>query len=85
MERRHLGLPDKDNDGRNEADAALLGILGFYCRGDRDQMDRLFRRFGLYRDKWDRADYRERTLDLALDGQTKFFGDDRPERERVGG
>ncbi len=74
----------KDNDGRSEADAALCEILAFYCRGRRDQIDRLFRRSGLYREKWDRDDYRERTIDLALDGKTKFFGDDRPKGESIG-
>jgi len=75
----------KDNDGRSEADAGLLEVLAFYCRGDREQMARIFSRSGLYREKWDRADYRERTIDLALDGKTKFFGDDRAATDGANG
>lgn len=39
----------------SEADLALCMILAFWCGGDLDQMDRLFRESGLMRDKWDRA------------------------------
>ena len=35
----------------SEADAALLAILGFWCSGDKAQMDRLFRQSGLMREK----------------------------------
>ena len=42
-----------DYESRSEADFALLAILAFWTRGDRDQMDRLFRRSGLMRPKWD--------------------------------
>lgn len=37
----------------SEADAALLAILAFWCGGDQEQMDRLFRQSCLMRDKWD--------------------------------
>lgn len=39
----------------SEADMALAEILAFWCGGDTEQMDRLFRRSGLMRDKWDRV------------------------------
>ncbi len=55
------------------ADLALCSHLAFWCGGNRDQMDRLFRRSGLYREKWERPDYRERTFAKALDGRTEFF------------
>jgi len=38
----------------SEADMALCSMLAFWCGWDTEQMDRLFRRSGLYRDKWDR-------------------------------
>ena len=38
---------------QSEADAALLATLAFWCSGDKEQMDRLFRQSGLMRDKWD--------------------------------
>ena len=57
------------------ADASLLAILAFWTR-DRAQLDRLFRRSGLMRAKWDEKrganTYGERTIDavLAMGGAT---------------
>ncbi len=53
----------------SEADLALCSLLAFWCDGDADRIDRLFRLSGLYRDKWDRADYREATICRALEAQ----------------
>lgn len=39
---------------QSEADLACCSHLAFWCGRDIDQMDRLFRRCGLYRGKWDR-------------------------------
>lgn len=36
----------------SEADAALCGMLAFWCGRDSEQIDRLFRRSGLMREKW---------------------------------
>ncbi|MDP9411665.1 MAG: DUF3987 domain-containing protein, partial [Actinomycetota bacterium] len=47
------------------ADLSLLSLLSFWTQ-DPAQLDRLFRRSGLYRPKWERTDYRERTIDRAL-------------------
>ncbi len=47
------------------ADLALLSRLAFYSQ-DPNQLDRLFRRSGLYREKWERQDYRNRTIQRAL-------------------
>ena len=44
---------DYGND-HSRADLALCRILSFWCRGDAERVDRLFRRSGLMRDKWDR-------------------------------
>jgi putative DNA primase/helicase len=58
-----------DIDGypsRSEADMALCGLLAFWAGGDPDRIDRLFRRSGLMRDKWERADYRGRTIGKAI-------------------
>lgn len=52
---------------RSEADLGLLNMLHFWVGPDRDGLDRLFRRSALWREKWDRDDYRDRTLDLVLD------------------
>ncbi len=37
------------------------------------RIDGLFRQSGLYRDKWERADYRNHTISRALDGRTEFY------------
>lgn len=58
----------------SEADLALVGILAYWTGGDRDRIDQLFRRSGLCRDKWtERRDYRDRTIDKALEGQTEHY------------
>lgn len=57
---------------QSEADQALCAILAFWCGGDVSQMDRLFRQSKLYRDKWERQDYRGATLQKAV-MQTKEF------------
>lgn len=44
-------------DSHSEADMALCFILAFWTRRDTRQMDRLFRRSGLYREKWDERHY----------------------------
>jgi NrS-1 polymerase HBD domain/AAA domain/Winged helix-turn-helix DNA-binding len=57
----------------SEADLALLGVLAFWTR-DPDQLDRLFCRSGLYREKHDRDDYRARTIAKALSGGETYSG-----------
>ena len=52
---------------QSEADLALCMILAFWTDGDPDQMDRIFRTSGLYREKWERPDYREATIQTAID------------------
>jgi len=51
---------------RSEADAALAGMLAFWCQRDPERIDRLFRLSGLYRSKWDRTNYRQRTIRMVL-------------------
>ena len=63
------------NDGESEGDGALCEILAYYGGPDPDRIDRLFQRSARMRDKWQRADYRERTIALALRGKTRFYGD----------
>jgi hypothetical protein len=40
-------------DSQSQADAALCSTLAFWTRKDAEQMDRVFRRSGLMRPKWD--------------------------------
>ncbi len=50
-----------DPDGQSEADAALVSHLSFWTGRDCDRIDRLFRRSGLMRPKWDRSAGQGRT------------------------
>lgn len=52
---------------QSEADLSLCLILAFWTDCDADQIDRIFRSSGLYRDKWDRDDYRNTTIQSAID------------------
>jgi hypothetical protein len=52
-------------DSHSEADQALCNLLAFYST-DPDQINRIFHRSKLYREKWDRDDYRESTIQAAL-------------------
>ena len=54
-------------ESASEADSALCTLLAFWCDRDQEQMDRLFRQSGLYRPKWERQDYRIRTLNHACE------------------
>ena len=60
---------------RSEADLALCRQLAFWCGRHPDRIDALFRRSGLFREeKWAvRTDYRERTINMALEGTTAFY------------
>jgi putative DNA primase/helicase len=53
------------HNNESEADLALCSMISFYTQ-DTGQIDRIFRSSKLYREKWDRADYRERTMDQSL-------------------
>jgi len=57
----------------SRADLALCGMLGFWTGGDRSRIDVMFRQSGLYRSKWEREDYRNRTINKALEGRTEFY------------
>ena len=61
------------DSSHSEADLALCSHLAFWCGGDTSQMDRLFRSSSLYRDKWERDDYREQTLRTAVRGCREFY------------
>lgn len=70
---------------QSEADLALCITLAFWCNRDIDQMDRLFRTSGLYRDKWLRDDYRTQTLDRATVLCEETISDYRHEQDKKRG
>ncbi|MDQ3694292.1 MAG: DUF3987 domain-containing protein [Chloroflexota bacterium] len=61
------------------ADLALASMLSFWTQ-DLAQLDRLFRRSGLMRDKWERTDYRDRTIAVALDRTERWASGTRSNR-----
>ena len=67
---------------RSEADLALVSLLVFWTGGDEGRVDRLFRASGLYRAKWERADYRQATIGRALASAHTFYAPARVLRAR---
>ena len=71
-ERDITGYPSQ-----SEADQALCSILAFYCNGNYEQIDRLFRQSDLMRDKWDSRrggnTYGSITIRNAVGGMTNFY------------
>jgi primase-polymerase (primpol)-like protein len=81
---RKLWTGDIDSyKSRSEADAALCNYLAFWCGPDQDCIAELFAQSGLFRSKWQREDYRQRTIALALNGRTEFFDWSRTRRPRA--
>lgn len=90
-----LGVAYPDTEGlrpfdNSSADAALCSHLAFWTGKDCERMDRLFRRSGLFRDKWEtREDYRQRTIlhatghCNAVYGSKKKDNEPKPEYESV--
>lgn len=68
-------------DSHSEADLALCSYLAFWTGGDAKQMDDLFRKSGLMRDKWDREHssdgktYGEMTIQKAIRSSDSFYGE----------
>ena len=54
------------NDDHSSADLALCNILAFWTGKNHDAIDRIFRKSGLFRDKWLRDDYRTTTIGMAI-------------------
>ena len=71
---------------QSEADMALCMKLAFWSGKDKEQMDRMFRASGLFREKWDQkhhsdgATYGEETLARAIDATDSVYspGGDSP-------
>jgi hypothetical protein len=64
----------------SEADLALCDRLGWWTRYDSQRVDQLFRQSGRMRSKWNRSDYRERTLRKACEGKSGGY---EPRRSRA--
>ena len=70
-----------DYPSHSEADMALAKILIYWCNGDIDRADSLFRQSGLMRDKWDErrhdSTYGRVTLENALRDYDPYTGPSR--------
>jgi len=59
------------------ADMGLCCILAFWCNRDNEQIDRIFRRSALMREKWDRktgnATYGQKTIELAIQNTIETY------------
>jgi hypothetical protein len=65
VERLYRGDLSGHGNDHSAADYDLCRHLAYYA-GDASEIDRLFRQSALYREKWDRDDYRDRTIQQAL-------------------
>jgi putative DNA primase/helicase len=54
-------------DSTSEADLALCTKISFWVGRDSSRIDAIFRSSGLMREKWERQDYREKTISRAID------------------
>ncbi|MBQ8921038.1 MAG: hypothetical protein IJ060_02630 [Oscillospiraceae bacterium] len=64
-------------NSNSEADMAFCNMLAFWCQGDMQLMDEIFRSSGLMRDKWDRRQsgttYGAITLQKAIDDLSTVY------------
>jgi hypothetical protein len=67
------GQWEGDYSSQSEADLGLCMRLAFWTGRDAGRIDALFRRSGMMREKWNRADYRERTIAAAIARQTETY------------
>jgi hypothetical protein len=72
---RQLWSGDTSGHGGDDsaADLALCSRLAFWTGNNESRIDSLFRKSRLYRDKWDRQDYRERTINKAIEGNNEVY------------
>lgn len=60
---------------QSEADLALVNELAYWIGPDAERIDRLFRRSGLMRPKWERSDYSAKTIQRVLSTKRDFYTD----------
>ena len=57
----------------SEADLAFCNLLAFWTGKDEVRMDCLFRQSGLFREKWNREDYRKSTINRAIEQTQEVY------------
>ena len=77
IERLFNGDTSKHNGDHSSADQALCNHLAFFTARNAERMDNLFRKSGLYRDKWDRktgaSTYGQITIQEAIDKTSSIY------------
>lgn len=63
----------KDYGSQSEADLALCSIIAYRAGNNPDLIDKVFRKSNLYRDKWNRDDYRTETIKKAIESLNGNF------------
>jgi predicted P-loop ATPase len=73
------------NNDDSAADEALCYMLAWWLQGDFNEIDHYFRQSRLYREKWERTDYRTATINKAIDAQNGNFykPPGRPKKEKI--
>lgn len=62
-----------DYCSQSEADAALCAMIAFRTGADPSAIDSIFRGSALYREKWERDDYRDATIALGIEACRGVF------------
>jgi len=72
------------NGDDSAADQALCNILAWWLQGDFSAIDGYFRQSRLYREKWERVDYRTSTINNAIESCNGQFKNQpgRPKKEK---
>lgn len=60
------------DDDHSSADLAFCSMVSPHAGGNVDVIDECMRASGLYRDKWERRDYRDRTIAKAIEGKQEL-------------
>ena len=62
-----------DYGSQSEADCALCAMIAFRTGADMELIDTVFRSSALYREKWERDDYREATIERGIEACNGVF------------
>ncbi|HRQ73989.1 MAG TPA: phage/plasmid primase, P4 family [Phycisphaerales bacterium] len=77
FKRLWAGDTSMHGDDHSASDQALCNLLAFWTARDADRMDRLFRRSGLFREKWDERrgarTYGQMTIERAITDCTEVY------------
>ena len=73
------------NNDDSSADLALCSMLAWWLQGNFSEIDHYFRQSALYRDKWERKDYRTGTINKAIDNcnGNYYKPPGRPKKEKI--